>query len=149
MKKLSYEQIKKYFYKAGVILKDVFVEKLYDEIEVIKRDAYDEAIELGLNRTISALDDANVSDQEIIQIVKDKWSMDENDIIGRLLFVRRTDAIECLKRYLKLQGYSESEVKDFMSKNMATVKIRHEKDLWKLRKNPEKLMKAVMNKTVK
>ena len=146
MEKLSYEQIKKYFYKAGVILKDTLVEKLYDVVENMKKDAYDEAIELGLNRTISALDNANVSDQEIIRIVKDKWSMDENDIIGRLLFVRRTDAIECLRRYLRLQGYSESEVKEFMSKNMAAVKIRHEKDLWKLRKNPEKLMKAVMEK---
>lgn len=149
MEKLNYEQIKHYFYEVGITFKDSIVESLYNRIEIMKKNVYDEAIELGINKTIATLDDANLKDQEIIRIVKDKWSMDENDIIGRLLFVRRTDAIECLKRYLKLQGYYESEVKEFMSKNMATVKIRHEKDLWKLRKNPEKLMKAVMNKTVK
>ena len=52
------------------------------------------------------------------------------------------DAYE-LKRYLKMQGYSKREISEFMKSNMALIKISHNKELWELRRNPEKLMKAV------
>lgn len=44
---------------------------------------------------------------------------------------------------MKLQGYSKAEINCFMLENKAIAKIRHEKDLWKLKNKPEKLLEAI------
>ena len=47
---------------------------------------------------------------------------------------------------MKLQGYSSDESTEFIKNNKESVKIRHDKELWKLRDKPERLMKAVQDK---
>lgn len=44
---------------------------------------------------------------------------------------------------LKMQGYSQSDIQHFMNTSRANIKIRHDRELWKMKDNPEKLFKVI------
>ena len=62
----------------------------------------------------------------------------------RLLYEKSQAAIRSLCHYLKMQGFSKAEVQQFMFSNNACIKIRRNKEFWKLKKDPKKLMKLVV-----
>ncbi|SES64766.1 hypothetical protein SAMN02910413_0275 [Pseudobutyrivibrio sp. C4] len=106
-------------------------------------EAYFEAIEIGVSNTISALHDANVKDDEIIRVMNKYWGIPFAEAEDRLLIEKSESVKASLCHYLKLQGYSEQEIRRFMIHNNVGSKISNNKELWKLKNNPEKLMKAV------
>lgn len=71
------------------------------------------------------------------------WGIGVQEAEDRLVWAKQQAAIQALKQYLKLQGYSKAEINYFVQENMAIAKIRHKKDLWKLRNRPEKLLEAI------
>ena len=59
----------------------------------------------------------------------------------RLNFVKTNMTINALKEYLEEQWYSTNIIKEmFMEKKIGII-IRHDKKLWELRDNPEKIFK--------
>ena len=106
--------------------------------------AFSEAIEIGIENTIASLYDANVQDEEIIRVVCEHWGMQKSETEERLLYEKSQAAIRSLKYYLKMQGFSKAEVQQFMFSNNACIKIRRSKELWKLKNDPKKLMKVVV-----
>ncbi len=57
----------------------------------------------------------------------------------RLNFVKTNMTINALKEYLEEQWYSTNIIKEmFMEKKIGII-IRHDKKLWELRDNPEKI----------
>lgn len=42
-----------------------------------------------------------------------------------------------------MQGYSQSDIQHFMITSKAIKKIKHNRELWKMKDNPEKLFKVV------
>lgn len=118
--------------------------RIYGEsLDQVGEQAFSEAIELGIENTIASLYDAKVSDKEIIRVVCEHWGISHHDAEDRLLWEKQQAAIRSLRQYLKLQGYSSLDIKDFMSESKASLRIRHEKDLWKLKDAPEKLFKTL------
>lgn len=105
--------------------------------------AFSEAIEFGIENTISALYDAKVNDKEICRVVSEHWGISYQEAGDRLVWEKQQATIRALKQYLKLQGYSGIDIDSFMRKS--NVRIRHEKELWKLKDAPEKLFKALQS----
>lgn len=105
--------------------------------------AFSEAIEFGIENTISALYDAKVNDKEICRVVSEHWGISYQEAEDRFVWEKQQATIRALKQYLKLQGYSGIDIDSFMRKS--NVRIRHEKALWKLKDAPEKLFKALQS----
>lgn len=74
------------------------------------------------------------------------WGINSEETEDRLLYEKTQLVFRELRHYLKLQGYTSDEITEFMKNNKALVKIRHDKDLWKLRHKPVKLMKVIKDK---
>ena len=120
--------------------------RIYGEsLDQVGEQAFSEAIELGIENTIASLYDAKVSDKEIIRVVCEHWGISHQYAEDRLVWEKQQAAIRSLRQYLKLQGYSSLDIKEFMSESKALVRIRHEKDLWKLKDAPEKLFKTLQS----
>lgn len=121
--------------------------EIYDNtINQVAEKAFSEAIEIGIENTFAALYDANVPDEEIVRVVSVHWRISSQEAEKFLINEKREATIRALKQYLRLQGYTETEIKKFMREYMATTKIRNNRELWKLKNKPEKLVKAIQSK---
>jgi DNA-binding protein H-NS len=78
--------------------------------------------------------------QKLLQQCINREETEEN-----LVYEKCQAAIRELERYLKMQGFSAIDIKQFMKSNNASIKIRYNSELWKLRRRPEKLMKEVQD----
>lgn len=133
------------FLKEGGKFVGALALKVYgDSLNQVGEQAFSEAIEIGIENTIGSLYEAKVNDKEIIRVVSQRWGICIQEVEERLVWEKYQATISTLKQYLKLQGYSNSDIDSFMRENMASAKIRGEKELWKLKDDPEKLLKAVL-----
>lgn len=117
-----------------------------DSLNKAGEQAFAEAIEIGIENTIASLYDTKVDDKEIIRVVSKHWGICDREVEDRLVWEKHQAAIRALRQYLKLQGYSKLDIDYFMRENMVSSRIRHEKDLWKLKDHPEKLFKEIIKK---
>lgn len=139
----SRKSIIEYLAKGGKIVADLAIKVYGDSINQVGEDAFSDAIEIGIANTVAALYDADISDDKIINLVNKYWNISMDEAEDRLLHEKKLAATRELKRYMKLQGRSEKDIRQFMISSRAGVKINKNSDLWKLRRNPEKLLKAV------
>ena len=107
--------------------------------------AFYDAIEIGIENTVSVLYEANLTDDQIINLLVKHWGITMEDAENKLILEKSQSVIRNLKHFLKMQGYTEREIQDFMIRTAASCKIRHEKELWKMKNNPEELFKVVQN----
>ena len=105
--------------------------------------AYEEGLEIGIQNTVAALFDADVDDNKIIQLLIKFWGINMDEASQLLIIEKRIAPIRELEKYLRLQGYSEQDVKLFIDHNQVWRKVRQNIDLQKLRRNPKKFMEAV------
>lgn len=141
MSKISSDDVIEYFAAGGKIVKGVALDIINQE-----RDTdFSDAIEIGISNTIAALYDADVDGEEIFRVLNKYWGINRDEAEERLVYEKSQAAIRELERFLKIRGYSAIKIKQFMKSNNASIKIRHNNELWELRRNPEKLMKAVQD----
>jgi hypothetical protein len=145
MSKISGDDVKEYLATGGKIVTGLALKLYGDSINQAGEAAFSDAIEIGITNTMAALYDADVDDNEIIRVLNKYWGINRDEAEERLVFEKSQAAIRELKWFLKVQGYSVIEIDQFMRSNNASIKIRHNNELWKLRRKPEKLMKAVQD----
>jgi len=114
--------------------------KVMDEAE---ESAFMDGIEIGIVNTIASLYEANTKDEEIIRVLTKCWGMNREEAEDRLIYEKGQAPVRVLKEYMKLKGYSDSEIDDFIRIHQVSIKVRNDRELWELRRNPEKLMKIV------
>ena len=131
---------------GGKLLGNLALSFYGETLNQVGEKAFSEAIEIGIENTVAALYEAKVGDKEILRIVSEHWGLTFEEAEGRLIWEKQQATIQSLQQYLRLQGYSAREINTFMRDNTATTKIRHNKDLWKLKNTPEKLIKALQSK---
>lgn len=120
--------------------------KIYgDSLNQIGEQAFSEAIKFGIENTVASLYSAKVADKEIIRVICEHWGISYQEAEDRLVWEKQQAAIRSLCQYLKLQGFSSFDITNFIMKNKASIRIRHEKDLWKLKDAPEKLFKILQS----
>ena len=132
--------------KDGGKLLGVLALRIYgDSLNQAGEQAFSEAIELGIENTVASLYGAKVSDKETIRVVCEHWGISYQEAEERLVWEKQQATIRSLRQYLKLQGYSSLDIKNYMTESKALMRIRHEKDLWNLKDAPKKLFKALQN----
>ena len=139
MAKLTAEVVADYIKQGGTSLLDVARDVYADGAN----RAFEDAIEIGIGNTVSALYEANVSDDKIAHLLNKYWGIPMNEAEDRLLYEKSDSVIRALRHYLKMQGYSQSDIQHFMITSRSIIKIRHDRELWEMKDNPEKLFKAV------
>lgn len=143
MSKISSNDVKEYLEAGGKIVGGLALKIYGESINQAGEAAFSDAIEIGITNTMAALYDADVDDDEIIRVLNKYWGINQDEAEKRLVFEKGQAAIRELKRHLKMQGYSAVKINQFMKSNKAYIKIKHSNELWKLRREPEKLMKEV------
>ena len=132
------------FFKNGARFLGTLALSIYGEgLNRVGEEASSDAIEIGIGNTIACLYDAGIDDREIIRVVNEQWGIERHEIEDRLVLEKRNAATRSLRQHLKLQGYSEQEITHFMISNNVGDKFRHNHELWKMKDNPRKMMKAV------
>ena len=146
MTKITKKDVLEFLKEGGRFIGGLAGRTYIESLSQVEEQAFFEAIEIGIEKTIATLYDANVEDVEILRVVNTQWGIDEKEVESRLIREKQQALIRSLERYLKLQGYTKGEIDSFFREYKATTQIRHEKDLWKLKDNPEKLMKIIKKK---
>ena len=143
---ISKDDIQEYLATGGKVIGDFAVRVYGNSINPVGEGAFSDAVEIGISNTIASLYDVNIEDGEIVRGLNKYWGINSEEAEERLLFEKSQLVIRELRHYLKLQGYSSDESTEFIKNNKESVKIRHDKELGKLRDKPERLMKAVQDK---
>ena len=126
------------YLKKGIKSVGAWALNIYGEsLNQAGEQAFSEAIEFGIENTISALYDAKVNDKEICRVVSEHWGISYQEAEDRLVWEKQQATIHALKQYLRLQGYSGIDIDSFMRKS--NVRIRQEKELWKIKDAHERL----------
>lgn len=145
MSKISSEDVKEYLGEGGKIVASLALKLYGDSINKAGEVAFSDAIEIGITNTIAALYDADVDTEKIFHVLNKYWGINRDEAEERLIYEKSQAAIRELKHFLKMQCYSAKEIDQFMKENRVSIKIRHNNELWKLRRNPEKLKQEVQD----
>lgn len=145
MSKISSDDIKEYLAESGRIVKGLALKLYGDSINQAGEAAFSDAIEIGISKTMAALYDADVDSEEIIRVLNKYWGINRDEAEKRLVHEKSEAAIRELEHFLKMKGFSDIAIKQFMKSTRASIKIRYNNELWELRRKPEKLMEAVQD----
>lgn len=143
MVKLKSEYVKEYLEQGKEIIADLAINIYGKSLNKVGEEAFSEAIEIGIENTISSLYDADVGDDEIIRVLNKFWGINKNEAESRIIYEKSEATIRELKYYLKMQGWCNIKIEEFMKINMVYSKIKHNNELWKLRHKPEKLIQEL------
>ena len=122
------------------------LEEYRNDLAPYDQRIFDGMYDSFIETTIQLLVEADVSDNDIITVIENHWNISINEITDILHNEKIKAAVNSLTRYMLQNGYSVSEIQEFMKKNMVKTKLRHEHDLLMQRKNPEKIYKAVQQR---
>ena len=96
----------------------------------------------GIEITTETLIEAGIKDAVIISLLEKYWGLLDDEARDAVRIIKTIEyPYKALAFYLKEQGHTSTEVKDFMVVNNVHSKLRHDHELWKL--TPEKLMQKV------
>lgn len=141
--KITKADICNFFKEGGSILGDLALTIYGESLNQVGERAFSDAIEIGIENTMATLYAAKVSDENILQVVMEYWGMNREDAEDRLIWEKQQATIRSLRKYLKLEGYTELEITTFVKEHHANMKIRHNKELWKYKDNPKKLVELI------
>lgn len=146
MKKITIYDVCDFLKKGGVTFCSLVRDYYEDKLNEVGEQAFSDAINVGITNTILCLYEAKVNDKEILRVVNENWGLNVQDIEERIVCVKHSAAINSVRQYLKLQCFSEDEINSYMRKNKISAVINRDKELWKLKDNPAKLLKEIERK---
>ena len=82
--KITKEEVVELLKAGGRFVMDGFG----DSLDQVGREAFSQAIEIGIENTIAALYDANVDDKEILRVVSEQWGLPIEEIEDRLMSMK-------------------------------------------------------------
>lgn len=96
----------------------------------------------GIEITTETLIEAGIKDAVIISLLEKYWGLLDDEARDVVRIIKTIEyPYKALAFYLKEQGHTTIEVKDFMVMNNVHRKLKYDHELWKL--TPEKLMQRV------
>ena len=125
------------------------LEEIRNKLAPYDQKIFDRMYDGFVETTIQLLLEADVNDDTIVTVVENHWYIPRREIVDILHNEKEKAAKNSLIRYMQQNGYSESEIKDFMWKHMVSAELHHNHDLLMQRKNPEKIYKAIQRNVKK
>ena len=141
--KITKDDIFIFLKNSGKAIGSLTLNAYGESLNQIGEKAFLNAIEIGIENTIATLYDANVNDKEILRVVVEHWGIPIQEVEDRLVWEKQQATIRSLKQYLRLQGKTITEINTFIIEEKVSIKVRYHTELWKLKNNPEKLMKEL------
>lgn len=145
MEKITKNNVNEWISNGKLIFDYVLLKATENIISNERAIGFNEAIEIGIDKTITSLYIANTKDELIRSIVNKQWGIVGEEIDDRLNNIKVTVAIDSLKDYLERQGYSKNKIIKMFRENKVAAKIRRDEKLWTLKDNPENLYKIFFN----
>ena len=143
MSQINSEIIREYLVTGGKIVEGLALKIYGNSINEAGNRAFADALEIGITNTIAALYEANVEDNEIINLLNKHWGISRNEAIDRLVFEKKQAPLREVRQYLQMQGLSSQEIHHFMLSNRVSAKLMDNPELRELRRNPSELIKAI------
>lgn len=117
-----------------------------DSLSPYDQRIFDEMCDAFVETAIQLLLESGTDDDTIKLVIAKHWNISTSDLTSILVNEKIKAAQQMLKEYMEQIGYSEHDIKVFISQNMVGAKLRNEHDLLLQWKNPEKIYKAVQKK---
>jgi len=129
---------------AGNYFYNMIIDAHNDKIDNERENSFSEGIECGITITVAALYELDIKDSDIINILNSHWGIIKKDAEEYIAFEKRTAPIRALRRYLELEGYSETKITSLMNSHGVLRKVKKNSELRNLRREPDKLWEALM-----
>lgn len=130
--------------KGGAVALELFRgvvdERVSQECELV----FEQAIDVGIENTVRALMKADVGEATIVTALHEVWGLSRKEAASRLVWVKRTIAVELLDELLMLKGLHGEEVKAFHRDYAVASRLRHEAELLELWDDPAGLYSSLM-----
>ena len=143
MGRISSEDVKKWLAAGGTFLFDAVREAYAGLLNDAGARAFSDATEIGISNTIYALYDADVEDEKMIALLNKFWGICREEAIAHIAFEKCSLVQNELRTLLRLDGFSDSQIRSYALQTQAFTKIRENPQLWNLRKTPRKLKEAL------
>lgn len=145
MGKVTSEMVKEYLSRGAEWAGDALRDAYRRNIDEAEEAAFCEGIEIGISNTIKVLLEANIKDDQIIQLLNKYWGIVYDESVNRLAFEKQRMMVSELKEYMLLQAWTNEAVDDYIRENRVSMKIRRNPKLMQYKGKPDKLMKAIEN----
>ena len=143
---MNAEDVRNFFVNGGKLAGNLFINLYEITLEDSMEEAFGDAIKIGIINTITALYNADVKDEVILRETNAVWGIGKDEVISKLVRIKRKCAVEALKQHLRLQGWNDSEIVQYMISTNAARIISDNHDLLELKNSPDKLYKAINDK---
>lgn len=129
--------------EIGMYMLSSVREGFRENMSDLQEEAYLEGINFGIEKTVASLYDAGIEDKKILELLNKHWLI-KMDVATKMLIHEKGNAvIRELSHFLKLQGYSDPDIRSFMIENRVGIKIKGNPELLNLKDNPQKIIEAV------
>ncbi len=144
-KRRNMTQVKYTFEKAMVGLGEAAKDAIQNYLDEIVDNAADRERNFGIQNAVEALLEAKTDDDDIIRYLEKYWDINDTEAMDAVRIIKtQVHPKNELKYYLKKQGYSEREIRDFVVSNHVGPELRRDHELWKL--TPAKLVERLKQK---
>lgn len=138
-------QIKDTFENVMVGLGEAAKDAVQDYLDEIADNVADRERNFGIQNAVEAFLEAKTNDDDIIRYLEKYWGMNDAEAMDAVSIIKTQVHPENeLKYYLKKQGYSEREIRDFVVSNHVGLELRRDHELWKL--TPANLVERLKKK---
>ncbi|CZQ82432.1 helix-turn-helix domain-containing protein [Trichococcus collinsii] len=135
-------KVKGTFEKIMIELGETANAAVQDYIHEILNNVVEREKQFGIQHAVEALLDSNVDDDNIIRYLEKYWGMHDGEAIEAVRIIKtQVHPKNELKYYLKKQGYSDEEIRDFVITYRVGPELRTDHELWKL--SPVKLVEKL------
>ncbi len=143
MPQINSEILKEYLATGGKIAGNLALKFYGDSINEAGNKAFGDALEIGITNTIAALYEANVEDNDIVNLLNKHWGISRNEAIDRLVFEKKQAPLREVREYLQMQGLSSQEIHHFMFSKKIAQRLMENPELRELRRTPGELIKTI------
>lgn len=131
---------KEYMRKGGIELLNIAQEAWKKNMDEKEKEAYSQGIYKGIENTIAILLEEKIDEIRIVELLNKHWEVDADQAIMLIQSKKIADTVTLVKQHLKLKGYTDEKISEFVKNNGVRAKIRNSPKLLELKQNPQKLI---------
>ncbi|PAK67641.1 hypothetical protein [Lactococcus lactis] len=133
-------EIKLRIKNGGLNLFNIFKESYANGLDKIGEEAFEEAIEIGIENTITSLLYAAIDNKKMISLLNQVWNIPYKEAEKRIDFVKHKEALRNIHDHLKNNGKSEKEIKEIFKEKNISIRLRRENHLLNFWNKPKKIL---------
>lgn len=144
-KQRSKTDVKAKFLKILDGLGETVVKAIEEHYSVVVENAVDRERDFGIQKMVESLLDLKVEDEKIISSLGKYWEMNTQEAVEAVKIIKTiVHPKNKLKHYMKVEGYTDVEIRKFITMYYVGPELRNNHELWKL--SPAELKRYCVDK---